>query len=70
MKLRNAWNRQIFASAAAEKGNLVRRKFADVRKYGNYSELRLYVRFMGYQMGHNGDQLVILCNSATLRVAR
>ena len=70
MHLWNAWNRQIFDAAAVAKGNLVRRKFAHVLEYGNYSELVMYVRFMGYQMYRTGDQLVIVCNSASLRLAR
>jgi hypothetical protein len=64
----NAWNRQIFSAGAVNKGNVVRRKRADVFKFGDIDELVLEVQRRRFHMLETGDQLIIICNPGVVRV--
>jgi hypothetical protein len=53
----NAWNEQVFAAGAVNKGNMVRRKLASILKYGNLDELIQEAQRRGFHVFQNGDQV-------------
>jgi hypothetical protein len=64
----NQWIEQIFESQQAKKGGIVRRKWNSVRRFASQAELVAAVKDKGFHIILNGDQYVIFCNKADIRI--
>jgi hypothetical protein len=58
----SSWIAQIFCSYAAQNGEIVRRRRADVLRFSSPYELERAVRARGFHMFLAGDRYVIVCD--------
>jgi predicted PolB exonuclease-like 3'-5' exonuclease len=63
-----AWVDQIFEADAVATGGVVRRKLADVLKYGSIEDLEQEVRRRGFHLILNGEQVIVICNQGDIRI--
>ena len=61
------WLSQVFATQAARRGGVVKRKVRDVERLVGRAEFERALRLRGYQAVENGAHFVIFCNDAPIR---
>ena len=66
----SAWIDQIFQSKIAQRGGVVRRKLTSIEKYSSRAELRKESRRRGYHIVEHGDQWLIFCDLAHVRIVQ
>ena len=62
------WLDQIFRAKAAMRGGVLRRKVRDVEREIGRDALELEVRRRGFHLLECGDDFVIICSAAPIRV--
>lgn len=64
----SAWIEQMFEANSAN-GGIVRRKIADVEKFGGgLKKLIAYVRAQQFHLIETGDQCVVLCHPGAMKI--
>lgn len=64
----HAWIRQIFQSKIAQRGGMVRRKKTTIAKYASLAQLEAEVKKKGFHIVEHGDQYIVFCDKASVRV--
>ena len=64
------WLAQIFASAEAMRGGVVKRKVRDVERLAGRAAFAAEVERRGFQAVENGRHFVIFCNRQPIRRVR
>ncbi len=64
----SAWIDQIFDSKIAKRGGTVRRKKSSVATYSSLAELKAEVKKRKFHMIEHGDQYIIFCNKALVKI--
>ena len=64
----SAWLDQIFNSQIAQIGGVVRRKLSSIRRYSSEAELKAEVKRRGYHIVEHGNQWLIFCDQAAVRI--
>ena len=64
----SAWLDQVFAAGQANRGGVVRRSVATVRRYSSEAELIAEAKRRGFHVIKTGDQYVILCHQGRLDI--
>lgn len=64
----NAWVNQIFKSQIARRGGVVRRKVTSIDKESSRDELKAEARRRGYHIVEHGDQWLIFCDKASVKI--
>ena len=59
---------QIFESQIAKRGGVVRRKVSSIDKYASQSEVKAEARKRGYHIIQHGDQWLIFCDKASVKI--
>ena len=62
------WLEQVFESKAASSGGIVRRSRSDVERKIGLERLELEVRKRGFRLIDAGDQLIVVCSRAPVRI--
>lgn len=62
------YNNRIFEAKAAKSGGIVRRKIANVAKYGSFTDLIIEVEARGFHLIETNDQYVIICSSGSFKL--
>lgn len=62
------WFDQVFSAKAAASGGVIRRKKADVDRKIGQDRLELEVRKRGFHLIEAGDQFLIICSRADIRI--
>jgi hypothetical protein len=62
------WLAQMFSAKAVASGGVVRRKARDVERKVGRARLELEVRRRGFRLIEVGDQLIVICSGAPLRL--
>jgi len=65
-----AWLAQVFRSAEARKGGVVKRQIRDVERIVGRDAFAREVARRGFQAVENGRHFVVFCNSAPIRRVR
>ncbi len=61
------WLRDLFASKAVQRGEVIRRKARDIERYAGMDRFRRELRRRGFRAVENAGQIVIFCNREPLR---
>ena len=64
----NSWTRQIFRSQIARRGGVVRRKITSIARYSSRAEVKRACRAKRYHIVAHGDQWLIFCDPAQVRI--
>lgn len=64
----SAWIEQIFESQIAKRGGVVRRQVASVDKFASRVELKEECKKRGYHVIEHGDQWLIFCDKAEVKI--
>lgn len=64
----NAWVKQIFESQIAKRGGVVRRKVTSIDKESSRDEVKKECRKRGYHIVEHGDQWLIFCDTASVKL--
>lgn len=64
------WLNQVFSSAEAQRGGVVKRKIRDVERLVGYDMFIAAVQSRGYQAVRNGRHYVVFCNDLPIRRVR
>jgi hypothetical protein len=64
----SAWVNQIFQSNIAKRGGVVRRKLSSIDKYASQREVTKEAKPRGYHIVQHGDQWLIFCDTASVRI--
>jgi hypothetical protein len=64
----NAWVNQIFKSQIAKRGGVVRRKVTSIDKESSREEVKAEVRRRGCHIVEHGDQWLIFCDKASVKI--
>jgi len=64
----SAWVDQIFDSKIARRGGVVRRKITSIKKYASLTAVKKACRKRGYHIVRHGDQWLIFCDKALVKV--
>lgn len=64
----SAWVMQIFQSDIARRGGVVRRKISSIERYASRGAVRLECKRRKYHIVEHGDQWLILCDRASVRI--
>jgi hypothetical protein len=59
----SAWIDQIFRPGQANKGGIVRRSLAAVRKHGGIKALLAEAKKRNFHLARTGNQYVVLCHT-------
>ena len=62
------WIDDMFDAKIVAKDGVVRRKIADVEKYGSYNALVQRVRHCNWHLIQTGDQYIVLCNEGVITI--
>ena len=62
------WVTQIFESQIAQRGGLARRKMSSIIQYASLDAVRQAAEERGYHIVQHGDQWVIFCDDAEVRI--
>lgn len=62
------WLAELFGAQTVAKGGIVRRKRRSVERYVTLASLLAEVRRRGFHLIEHGEDLIILCSAATVRV--
>ena len=60
------WLAQMFSAKAVQTGGVIRRKISDVDREIGRERFELEVRRRGFRLIANGDQFIVICNTAPL----
>lgn len=61
------WMREVFASKAVQRGEVIRRKARDIERYAGMERFREELQRRGFRAIENGGQIIIFCNQEPLR---
>ena len=61
------WLREVFASKAVQRGEVIRRKTRDVERYAGLEVFREELQRRGFRAIENGGQIIIFCNQEPIR---
>lgn len=61
------WLRDVFDSKAVTHGQVIRRKTRDIERYVGMQRFLDEVRQRGFQAVQNREQVIVFCNSASIR---
>jgi hypothetical protein len=64
----SAWVKQIFQSQIAKRGGVVRRKVTSIDKFASQAELSAECHKRGYHIVEHGDQWLIFCDKASVKI--
>ena len=64
----SAWANQIFNSKIAKRGGVVRRKIASIERYTSQDELKEECKKRGFHVVRHGDQWLIFCDEAEVKI--
>lgn len=64
----NAWVNQVFRSKIAKRGGVVRRKISSIEKFASCELVKAECREKGFHIVEHGDQWLIFCDKANLRI--
>ena len=64
----SAWTDQIFESQIAKRGGVVRRKLSSIDKFASRDELRNECAIRGFHVIEHGDQWLIFCDKAQVKI--
>lgn len=64
------WLAQVFASAEAQRGGVVKRQVRDVERIAGRALFRRELERRGFQAVENGRHFVIFCNDLPVRLLR
>lgn len=64
----SAWVDQIFDSQIAKRGGVVRRKLKSIDKFASQKEVKDKCKSLGYHIIQHGDQWLIFCDKAMVRL--
>lgn len=64
----SAWVKQIFESQIAKRGGVVRRKVSSIDKYASQSAVKAEAKRRRYHIVQHGDQWLIFCDKASVRI--
>ncbi|MBF9029640.1 N-(5'-phosphoribosyl)anthranilate isomerase [Rhodobacterales bacterium HKCCE3408] len=62
------WLAQIFSAKAVASGGVVRRSVSDVERILGRERLELEIRRRGFHLIEAGDQFIVICNRAPVRL--
>jgi hypothetical protein len=62
------WVEQIFESQIARRGGVVRRKMSSIHQYASLDAVREAAERRGYHIVQHGDQWLMLCDEADVRI--
>ncbi len=61
------WLREVFASKAVQRGEVIRRKIRDVERYAGIERFRKELQRRGFRAVENAGQIIIFCNQEPVR---
>ncbi|WP_281843742.1 hypothetical protein [Sinisalibacter aestuarii] len=61
------WLDALFASKAAQRGEVIQRKARDIERYAGWALFRAEIERRGYRAVENSGQVVIFCKRAAVR---
>ncbi len=61
------WLRDLFASKAVQRGEVIRRKARDIERYAGMARFRRELRRRGFRAVENAGQIIIFCNREPIR---
>jgi len=64
----SAWVNQIVQPNIAKRGGVVRRKISSLDKYASRSEVKKMAKLRRYHIVEHGDQWLIFCDTASVRI--
>ena len=64
----NAWVNQIFKSQIAKRGGVVRRKVTSIERQSSRAEVKAEAQRRGYHIVEHGDQWLIFCDKASVKI--
>jgi hypothetical protein len=64
----NAWVKQIFQSQIAKRGGVVRRKVTSIDQFASRDEVKQECAKRGYHIVEHGDQWLIFCDKASVKI--
>lgn len=65
-----AWVKQIFQSQIAKRGGVVRRKVASIDKFSSQAQVKAECLKRGYHIVEHGDQWLIFCDKASVKIVQ
>ena len=63
----DVWLRDLFASKAVQRGEVIRRKARDIERYAGMARFRNELRRRGFRAVENAGQIIIFCNREPIR---
>lgn len=63
-----SWLRQLFRAGAVNRGGIVRRKKSDVERMVGLDAVIEYAQQRQFHVVETGDQIIVVCNSGTLKL--
>ncbi len=63
----DVWLRDLFASKAVQRGEVIRRKARDIERYAGMARFRRELRRRGFRAVENAGQIIIFCNREPVR---
>ncbi len=64
----SAWVRQMFQSQIAKRGGLVRRKITSIDKFASRAEVKAKSTKGGYHIVQHGDEWLVFCDKASVKI--
>lgn len=64
----SAWVDQVFRSKIAQRGGVVRRKISSIDKFASRAMVESECRRRGFHIVEHGDQWLIFCEKAAIRI--
>jgi hypothetical protein len=64
----SAWVDQMFRSKIAKRGEVVRRKISSIGKFASRALVEAECRRRGFHIVEHGDQWLIFCDKAAIRI--
>lgn len=66
----NAWIDRIFRSQIARRGRVVRRKIASIERFASRRLVQEECRRRGYHIVEHGEQWLIFCDTAQVKIVQ
>lgn len=66
----NGWIGQIFESSIARRGGVVRRKLSSIDRFASRPAVQSECRRRGYHIVEHGDQWLIFCDTAQVKIVQ
>ncbi|SFR04889.1 N-(5'-phosphoribosyl)anthranilate isomerase [Poseidonocella sedimentorum] len=66
----DAWMTHLFSSKAARSGAVIRRKLRDIERYAGRDRFLEEIERRGYTAVENAGQIVVFCNTESVRRVR